>query len=158
VAAVDVWELPQLSDAWSRMQASLLDSICVVRDSAYLRYRYFEHPTNRYQVYRVSSSSSGRLIGAFVLRQENSDCELLDLVAALEDMPLLVHEARHIAAQLGSASLYCWVAASFATAIGKDAESKDLGVYVPTNVWVPGPSPDRLQGKWWLMSGDTEFR
>jgi hypothetical protein len=31
-------------------------------------------------------------------------------------------------------------------------------VWIPANVWSPGPSAAALQDQWWLMGGDTDFR
>jgi hypothetical protein len=33
-----------------------------------------------------------------------------------------------------------------------------LDVWIPTCIWTPGPSPESLRNKWWLMLGDTDFR
>jgi hypothetical protein len=64
-----------------------------------------------------------------------------------------------MAGRWGFETLYCWAtehhAERFLCGVGV---VNPLDVSVPTSVWLTGQSTEHLIDKWWLMSGDTEFR
>jgi hypothetical protein len=155
----DFKQADSVNRLWTRMVRDLHEAIVVIRDWDYLSYRYFSHPTNTYEVIKVTSRWTGRLLGIIVLRRENDACELVDLVAPLRRIPLLIDQARRIARRWGCQSLYCWATehhASRFTCGGGIIAQTDISV--PTSLWPEGRSADHLKDKWWLMSGDTEFR
>jgi hypothetical protein len=145
--------------AWTRMRASLAGGICVRRDSDYLRYRYRDHPLNEYSLFCVRKRFSPMPAGLIVLRRLGAECELLDVVAPLKNMHSLVEAAKGQAQAWGCTQLYCWISDGYANALrDADAELSELGVSVPTSIWVEKAPIEALVGKWFLMSGDTEFR
>jgi len=144
---------------WRRMEEDLRDAIVVVRDWEYIKYRYFDHPQQDYTVICVRHRLSRRSIGIVVLKREADQCELVDIVAPLCSLGRLIEEARSVAAQWGAPSVCCWITRHEAwrfTAL--EGSVKPLDISVPTNIWVDGPSVQQLSNKWWLMSGDTDFR
>lgn len=146
-------------DAWERMAHSLTGSICVERDLEYLLYRYLEHPTRDYLLYRVSTSVTRRLIGGIVLQAHDDGVELVDVIGPRHQFKRLVGAAQSVAAASPTRTLYCWVTDGFVKEFADDnCTVTDLGLSVPTNVWVNGPDPQLMRDKWFLMSGDTEFR
>ncbi|MGB5834352.1 MAG: GNAT family N-acetyltransferase [Thiohalocapsa sp.] len=152
-------EAKSIDRSWNAMRASLQDAVCVIRDRDYIRYRYSQHPLKRYEVLCVRSGLLKSLKGVIVLRKDQADCELLDIVAPLKNISLLISAAKLTASSWGCSSLYCWITESFAQRfVQADGTMNDLGIVVPTSVWVPRPEPQKMAGKWWLMSGDTEFR
>jgi len=149
----------QVNRVWSQMRRDLEDAVVVVRDWEYIKYRYFSHPMRRYELFFVYHRLTRRTIGVLVLQKADGECELVDLVAPLKQLPLLVEQARRIAGGWGFSTLYCWITHHFAPHLaGSAGQVSALDVSVPTNTWVDGPAVEQLRGKWWLMSGDTEFR
>jgi hypothetical protein len=145
--------------AWRRMRTSLAGGICVRRDGAYLRYRYRDHPLNEYSVFCVRRGLFPMPVGLIVLRRHETECELLDVVGPLKQMHVLVDAAKRQARDWGCAQLYCWISDGYVNALSDDAtEQRELGISVPTSIWVEKDPIERLAGKWFLMSGDTEFR
>jgi hypothetical protein len=144
---------------WARMRRDLGEAVVVVRDSDYLNYRYFSHPTIAYDVVCVRARLSGKALGIMVLRREQDSCELVDIVAPLSRLPWIIDQARRMAGRWGFETLHCWAtqhqAHRFVCGVGTVTP---LDVSVATSVWLKGQSPGHLIDKWWLMSGDTEFR
>ena len=143
---------------WAQMRGDLQDGIVGVRDWGYLQYRYLQHPEKRYDVALISTWLTRRPQGIVVLRHEGESCELMDLVAPLENIPLLIECARSLTARWNATRLYCWVTHHHAQRFTETG-----GVPADPDIPVPcyalsGPSVDELRDRWWLMSGDTEFR
>ncbi len=144
---------------WEAMVNDLRGSVVGVRDWAYVAHRYFGHPHNHYEVLLVSARLSGKPLGIMVLRRLEESCELLDVIAPLSNLALVIDQARRMTARWGLAHLYCWItqnhAPLFVACAGKE---EALDVTIPTSCWTADPRADSFKGKWWLMSGDTDFR
>jgi hypothetical protein len=143
---------------WERMRLDLKHAVVGVRDWDYLRYRYLSHPTINYDVIGVSSRF-GRSLGVVVLKRDGTQWELMDVVGALADFPRLLRFAQGFVARGGAERMCCWVAESFSRYF-KDgvAEIKNIGVSVPSNISVFGPPIAEMERRWWLVSGDTDFK
>lgn len=140
------------------MRTQLRNAIVGVRDAKWLDYRYFRHPIHDYRVFLIETSVLHRKRGIMVLRKDGARCELVDVVAPLEWIPLLVALARHQAARDNCDELFCWITAPYARHFeAADSERRDPDVSVPTSTWAAGPTPESVRGRWWLMSGDTDF-
>lgn len=144
---------------WNQMRHDLRDAILVDRDWQYLEDRYARHLVKHYEMLLGITRFTARPIGVMVLRREQEKVELLDLVAPLEKIPKLTDQARRIAGLRDGAMLYTWITehqAQLLTATGGTLGTIDVGI--PANVWVPGLSISMLNDRWFLMSGDTDFR
>lgn len=155
----------RMNACWNAMQSGLDHAIVGVRDAHYLRQRYCAHPDKSYQIHFVQRRFGGAPLGLLVLRVANDEgkglrCEVLDLIGAIEQMPLLIHQARRIAAGLGCTQVFAWVTENMLPllALPHDAQVHDLHIRIPANAWTPGPAIDEQRGKWWLTGGDTDFR
>ena len=144
---------------WRQMSTDLRAAIVGVRDGSWLRYRYLAHPDYDYHVLLMSARLTAKPYGIVVLREEYGRCELIDLLAPPAHFPRLIEVARSIAGLWGSEGLYCWISAGYAqTLIRCGGERQELDVLIPTSIWTEDPGPDVLRDRWWLMSGDTDFR
>lgn len=156
----------KMDSCWLAMQASLGEFIVGVRDAAYLRHRYLAHPDKSYQVHVVQRRFGGSPLGLLVLRVADDmtgrgrRCELLDVVCALQWLPLMIHHARRIAAAQHCDSLFFWGSDNLlpVLALPPQAEVVDLQICVPANYWSAGPGAEVQRDKWWLTGGDTDFR
>lgn len=149
-----------LSSLWLRMSRDLSEAIVVIRDPAYLHYRYRKHPERRYEFLLVTRRFTARPLGIAVLRRDPDACCLVDVVAPLSEIPHLVEHARDWAARWGVPWLSTWITTHFADFFAVrngDAEINAMDVCVPTNVWSRGPSIEEVRNRWWLMMGDTDF-
>ncbi|MES2949235.1 MAG: GNAT family N-acetyltransferase [Pseudomonadota bacterium] len=144
---------------WAAMAQDLRHDVVGVRDWAFLEHRYFKHPHHQYEVLSVTSRLTGKSLGLIVLRRWETSCELVDVIAPLANLPVLVDQARRLTGLWGLSSLYCWITKNhlphFLVAEGKELP---LNVTIPTSCWTNDPRADVFKDRWWLMSGDTDFR
>lgn len=157
--AKDEKRAPWVNHLWAQMSKNLKGMIAIVRDWNYLTYRYFAHPAKRYSVLEVQSRWLRRLLGIIVLRREDNNCELVDLIAPLHRIPLLVDQARWISGEWGCDNLFCLVteheAPRFAGQAGVITQTDTVAAMM---IWPGGQSIEQFKNKLWLMSGDMEFR
>jgi hypothetical protein len=148
-----------INQLWEQMARDLKDSVVGVRDWAYLLHRYASHPHNTYEGYYVVSRFTRRPLGVMVMRNLGDKYELLDLIAPLKNLPALVQQARRIAWLRGVGALYLWITRSHARFFdGCGAQAQELEISIPASSWTKDASALLLQDKWWLTSGDTDFR
>lgn len=144
---------------WTAMAGDLRDMIVGERDFGWMRYRYLDHPEHRYHLLAVRGRWSLRPLGVAVLRTHGASVELMDVVGPLRKMRDVVRAMRHQASLLGGNELFCWITRGKVGWLGpEEATETDPDVCIPTSVHTPGPDPRELRERWWLMSGDTDFR
>ena len=144
---------------WGAMAMDLQDSVIGVRDWKFLEYRYFDHPHNQYEIMVVTSRWTGKALGVVVMRRLENACELLDVIAPLANLAPVLDQARRMTARWALPYMYCWMTVNHAhhfVACGGKEEA--LNVFIPTSCWTDDPRVGMLIDKWWLMSGDTDFR
>lgn len=148
-----------LTALWKKMAAACTGSALGIRDPAWLRHRYGRRPGCDYVLHRVSTSE-GQLFGLFVLRLLPHAVELIDLVGDPRHFQRLVRHARRAAADWGRDRLEVWITASHAAWVDDPADPavvQQINVAVPANIHSQGYPAARLQGRWFLMGGDTDF-
>lgn len=144
---------------WERMAQDLRHSVVGLRDWKFIDHRYFGHPHHAYDVLAVTSRITGQALGVVVLRRLEGSCELLDVIAPLAHLPLVLDQARRMTARWGLPYLYCWITGNHAHHfVACGGKQEPLNVFIPTSCWTDDPRVDMLKDKWWLMSGDTDFR
>ena len=148
-----------LDKLWSQMWDKFPGLAVCARDVGSLYHRYIDHPVLEYGIRIVVDSESAQPVGAFVLRNEGQSMLLLDLVGDPLHFPRLVDCARLRSAKMGLDSMSAWITEPHVDMLGgKHEKILFPGVRVPTSVCTPGPEPSTLEGRWWLMAGDTDFR
>lgn len=141
---------------WQQMRSGLRDAIVGDRSMAYIRHRYGQNPLHQYHMEFVYDE--GNIVGLLVTREVHDRLFLMDLVAAPKQFPILIQRARQQASMLGKSSLYAWISESYLALLGEQHRNLvRLNVKIPTSVYTDGPAPEKLQDKWWLMAGDTDF-
>lgn len=148
-----------VDDCWQRMSADFRNAIIGIRDWMYFQHRYLNHPQQSYQIVSVKNRFNAKVHGILVLRCDHDDCEIVDIIAPLAEIPLLIIHARRLAGMHGVKRVFCQVTENFAAhfaATGGNQVSTDIRI--PTNIWSSGPSPEMLKDRWWLMGGDKDFR
>lgn len=158
--SLETQEEISLADAcWKSMAADLSNRVVGVRDAAYLRYRYFGHPDKHYRIFAVRRRFGFQLAGIFVVRVDSAErCELLDTIGPVAKIPLLVRYAQQVAKDVGCRELFLWAVDNIVLDFDPCPTIKGLQVIVPGNGWTFGPTNESVAGKWWLTSGDTDFR
>jgi hypothetical protein len=148
-----------VEDLWTAMAQDLGQSVVGVRDWPYLRHRYLEHPEHRYRLVLVMGRLTTRPLGLLILRPMAERLAWIDWVAPLRHQPLLLKQARRLAALWGHETLYGWIPRHAINAFQTDdMDTQKTEISIPTNAWVPQPwSADQLRDRWWLTMGDTDF-
>lgn len=81
------------------------------------------------------------------------------MIGPLASLPMLIDQARRLTALWGLPYLYCWITKNylppFLACAGKE---EIINVTIPTSCWTNDPRAEVFKDKWWLMSGDTDFR
>lgn len=149
-----------VNQLWAVMAQDLRDGVIGVRDWAYLQHRYFDHPHNHYEVLSVTARLTGKPLGVMVLHRQQDSCELMDVIAPLANLPLVIDQARRLTGRWGLPRLYCWISKNHAQRFLDCEGGKEevLNVTIPTSCWTADPRAESFKDKWWLMSGDTDFR
>lgn len=157
--AKQTWIATAIARCWQDMAADLCEALVGVRDWTYLCDRYLNHPHQPYQVILVINRLGGKVRGVMVLRHNPEGCEIVDLVAPLKEIPLLVRHARRITGMSDHHRLSCQITENFAAYfVAAGGIQQALPIRIPANAWSAGPAPERLRDRWWLMSGDMDFR
>ncbi|MDD3483265.1 hypothetical protein [Azovibrio restrictus] len=145
--------------SWSRMSASLEDAALGVRDLAFLNRRYLQHPAHGYRLFVAESAWLRRPIGLVVARIHGRVFELLDLLAAWEDMPQLLGAVRNSLTAQGGDSAILSLTSRFARQLAPFvSEVRETEFRIMGNPYSPEATLQALRGRWWLTGGDTDYR
>jgi len=152
----------QLDSLWQAMCADFEDNIIGVRDCAYIRYRYFEHPSARVKRYRCVSildSTSHQSLAIAILKERDGYTLIMDLICPLDAVsPAISALNQTLGESSQTQGLKMWITRGCLSRIMLDgAIVNELGIEIPCNSWNPGPSAASLYGRWWLTAGDMDF-
>ncbi len=144
---------------WQAMAADLAQAIVPVRSWADVHHRYLQHPHNTYQLWLIRHRLLRKPLGLLVLRQrENGKLWLLDYIGPLRHAATCLRHAQRLAARQGYDELQAWITTAFASVFtASGAQTCPCEVVIPTSIHTPGPAPQQLHDRWWLMAGDTDF-
>lgn len=143
---------------WNQMQDDFKTAIIGVRDGDYIQHRYISHPLKHYDILLVSNRFGGQPLGIVVLYREAEVCRLLDIIAPLNQLSTLIKQTRRIVGRWGIPTLSLWITENFVDLFTqRGGETYPLDIRIPHCIWYEGPPVSEVQGKWWLMGGDTDF-
>ena len=145
---------------WLEMLDSLGDSIVGDRSIDFLYHRYRDHPENIYKFVLIKNRITRKYISLAILRDcDEEGLEVVDVIGRAQNFSITIKALIRFTVKLSRNNLFLWITNSHKKyfEIGK-FETKDLNISVPCNTWSPGPSAAQLKNKWFLMSGDTDFR
>jgi len=151
-------------ELWSEIARH--DEIRVVKDSAYLNWRYIEKPGNTYSVYKIESDEETKgflVLGRNLIRGRFLKmCLAVDLVTKTteEDIRLALHIASAIAKRLGGNSLAVWAPHdSFVSGLlNREGYLRAGGLILIArqNRRVFDSKVLRDIRRWFIMAGDTD--
>ena len=142
------------------MQPGFAGSVLGVRDAAFLRARYAEHPSHTHEWLMLRHRLSRRVLALAVARRHaDGRLEILDLLGPRERLARLVQGVREHAQCTASPWVSLWLTRSHLPVLHESQpQVQTLGVKVPTNAWTPDPQGPVVDQRWWLTGGDTDFR
>ena len=147
------------TSAWNRMASTLNDAALGVRDTGYLEHRYLRHPEHTYQLMEVTSAWLRSPMGIVVMRRHPQHFEILDLLAAWEDMPEILLAIRNWLALSGNDVAVLSLTESFARQLSPFASSTRMTEFrIMGNPFCSADTLRSLSNRWWLTGGDTDYR
>lgn len=150
---LDAWVTP----AWQAMATDFHDQVIGVRDAAWIRYRYLDHPVRNYRVLGIRNRLGKYPLSVAVVQEdEDNALECMDLIAQRSTLPLLITMLRHYCSVSGRTRLYIWVNRLLREALmTADIDVFDRDMRLTVTV---GPKSEYYARKWWITNGDTDFR
>ncbi|MDP7455598.1 MAG: GNAT family N-acetyltransferase, partial [Gammaproteobacteria bacterium] len=147
-----------LEELWVNMAAEFTDRTIGVRDLAYLRHRYHDHPELRYQLHLVHRKSDGKLLGLIVTRQVKDRLLLLDVVAPTNMIRELAGFGRHLASELDCRELYGWLTEIDCHLVADSSlQIGETPLRLPLGVYCEGLQAAEVKDTWFFMCGDSDF-
>ncbi len=150
----------QLEQLFTQMRAALSPYMLGERGVNYIQQRYLEHPLYQYQVKLVSRANAPRtVLGMVVLRVVDEQVLIMDLVGEPQYFTNLIEYAQTQNTSLGAHQLSMWISADHLPLLGNGyTRVEDSSVRTPTILNLPSPDTSALVGRWFLTTGDTDFK
>ncbi|MDT8363077.1 MAG: GNAT family N-acetyltransferase [Nitrosomonas sp.] len=155
----DIWKTSLINDLWHKMERDLQKAVVGIRDSNYVRYRYLDHPDCRYQLLLVNGRFNHKTLGLIVLRHDQNETEIMDLIAPLHKIPLMIVHARRMAGINQKKRLLMRITQNFSSLLTETGGTRTGSeIPIPAPIWSQGLAAEALLNQWWLTGGDMDFR
>jgi hypothetical protein len=164
-------DIARLDTHWRAMRAALPDWVLPRRDAAWCLHRYASHPHHRYRLNWLSCRLTRRTLGMLVVRPHDAapgspagsaSWEWMDWIGAPRHLPLALAAARAAAAAAGAGTLHGWFSAPLIERLIAAQGAAPTQVAVCSwcvTLQRASTVPDAIDtARWWLTSGDTDFR
>jgi 2-polyprenyl-3-methyl-5-hydroxy-6-metoxy-1,4-benzoquinol methylase len=151
---------PIIDTLWQQMAEDLRDAIVGIRDAEYITQRYLNHPRPIYHIFAVKQRFSNQFHGILILTFKDNRCDIVDLIAPLNKLPLLLIHAQRLAFRHNCTHLFSQISHRFSTYFTSEENHYTLlDIRIPTSIWNHDKAQaDTLKNHWWLMGGDMDFR
>jgi len=155
----DEGRLPAIvAELWTKMAEDLSHHVVGVRDWAYVRHRYAQHPQRNYHFLWVKHRWSGQSLGLAIVWRDGEQCQLLDFIGSLLHLKTTLLQTRRVLASWQLAHMTTWVSDGFKPDfLAAGGVEHPLDVRIPTSIWTQGVAAETLKNRWWLTLGDTDF-
>ncbi len=150
-----------LDKLWAEMARDFSTFSIGVRNAQYLKHRYLAHPEKRYTLLMVEKKGFWRdvPIGLAVVGPGHERRELLDVVCASKHLQDVVQTAQHWLAGGHTEVLHFFLTERFAKQMAVFAKRCETTQFrIMGNPFSPAASTARLENRWWLTGGDTDYR
>ena len=152
-------EAAVIEGLWRGMRQSLPDHAVGVRDASYLRHRYLAYPGRHYTLLLVEGFWWRRPLGLAVIGPGSDNRELVDMVCAWSAAADVLQATQSWMAQNAVACLRCSLTAHFARQLAAHAQACEPTQFrIMGNPLTPDTCMGSLDKRWWLTSGDTDYR
>lgn len=146
----------RIDDLWNDVKASL--RLAVVRDRAYLTWRYQRHPLHSYELWGLQKRWGGGLLGFAVLRRDGERMLLVDFVCPLERLKDLLLKVENYSWSAGSKFLTLWhpeFLNSRLSALGFTTAASIT--CIPRTTHDLTMKKEEIKGNFFYTMGDTDF-
>ncbi len=144
---------------WQHMADDLKKAMIGVRDYNYIIDRYVNHPENSYQILIVKSRFSRKIHSLIVIQITGEHCHIIDVIAPIKKLSLLIQYTQRFAQTNRCTRIICQISNAFSRYFETtDSHREALNIQIASDIWSKGPDVSILRNKFWLMSGDMDFR
>lgn len=144
---------------WMIMQADFSDAVIGVRNWSYVSHRYLKHPSNHYEIMVVKRRLLGGALGVIVVRRHADYLEWLDFIGPLAFLPMAVSQVRYLASLWKLPKVVFWATDRYAAIFSRlGAARRSMEIVIPVSCWPDEGNVKNYAGRWWLTSGDSDFR
>jgi len=146
-----------INQLWLTMANESTKFIIGERNWERINYRYLQSPLHQYYVLKISQRLSNRLIAVVVLRIQNNECLIIDLICSFKHIPLIIDSALRFASQEYKTQLSILISDNLQFLFSKRPYTEaDPEISIPHCACTEGPGLAQVKDKWWLMAGDSD--
>lgn len=133
--------------------------LSVIRDRAYLNWRYGRNPLFRYEIWGLQKRWSGKLLAAAVLKRDDSDKLLImDIICRKKILSGLLTKVENLACSSGKNKLSLWAPSQ----IRDTLETKGFALFMTGTTLPRSTHPltlkkDEILEKFFYSAGDTDY-
>lgn len=143
---------------WADMAVDFDKSVLGKRNLEYINYRYIRHPEFKYEIYRVSPLF-GAAIGLVICKRIGNDLEVMDVIGSLSNIIKSIRCVQSTLKLLEGGLIKMWLLDQYAHHFSEFALNiQPLEFNLMVNHNSSGGHLDRFKNRWWLTSGDTDYR
>lgn len=151
------WGDSEINSLWNQVYESL--GWGIVRDTAFLKWRYGHNPYRPYKLYGLRKKFTKGILGWIVTR-EGSDDELflIDMIFKDEHFENLLKKALSMAYKQGKKRVILWLSSKYHGRLrSMGAASLNRGTYITNCVWVKMCESSEMEQNLYYTMGDTDF-
>lgn len=145
------WEDARLDALWTQLAPNLL--LAVVRDRAYLRWRYADHPYHRYHL--LGLHLAGSLFGWAVVQRNDSRLRVIDLLVARRWLKLALRALNRVAVAMDAAEVEIWLPPGWRDTVEGHFELTDI--IVANMVWRLPLLTETVRKELYYTMGDLDI-
>jgi len=145
-------------DLWESMAGDFADRAIGVRDLTYLKHRYLDNPTLKYDFHMVRPTGNEETLGLLVSRKTDDGLLLVDAVCRKQHLKHLIEFGKNRAAELACGKFYGWLTKiDLPLIIDTDPIAGAEPLRLPLGVYSPGLAAEDVRDKWFFLCGDSDF-
>jgi len=151
------WEDSSINALWNQVSESL--GWGIVRDTAFLKWRYGHNPFRSYKLYGLKKRFTKGILGWIVTR-EGSDDELfiMDMIFRDEHFENLLKKIMSMAYKHGGKKVILWLSGKYYERLrSMGAAFFKRGTYITNCVWVKMCESTEMEQNLYYTMGDTDF-
>lgn len=149
----------ETNGCWHKMAKSLSSDVVGIRDWDYISSRYVNHPQTKYDILIISRFLGIRTLCVAVFKKEGNTVEVMDVIAPVDAMSTVFEALQLFFVGSFDLEIVFWIADNqFAHFKDSAPRVRKLNISVPNSAWTNHPRAAAMKNKWWLTSGDTDFR
>lgn len=141
----------------AQQRAGLSERIVIHKDAKSLEWRYLRHPQETYELVLVTHRLTNKPVGLCVLKLESERVLWMDVLGPPAHLPALAQVVRAATWRSERRTLALWCSEPDIGRFGSVTNARALPITIPANIWTPGPAPEDLLNRWWLLAGDTDY-